>query len=277
MSISTAPPAKNARSAVGTLCASTASTFAQTKRSAYQMTTATTVSCSTLPINDARDAPVASAEIRYATGINVPAARSQLLGTRRVPLLKDPMPHASVATTVRMIASSIFAPTMLAHATGTKKKGRSAQRRSTDHHAIFSAMPEFRILVSKRVYHAQRSARLWKKLPGSKKDATIHACVRQSLAAQAARGKSGLAHISQEIWRTVAGNARLGNPRDANRDADAERLGTLSPVGNPTGLGELHGNMEVQRQNSYLRARSCPTPVLYKEISQNWSWKNRLR
>ena len=51
------------------------------------------------------------------------------------------------------------------------------------------------------------------------------------------------------IIRTVAGNARRGNPRDANRDADAERLGTRK--------GELHGNMEVQRQKSYLRARPC--------------------
>src|SRR3989344_1250187 len=36
------------------------------------------------------------------------------------------------------------------------------------------------------------------------------------------------------IIRTVAGNARRGNPRDANRDADAERLGTLHPVGDST-------------------------------------------
>jgi len=46
---------------------------------------------------------------------------------------------------------------------------------------------------------------------------------------------------------TVAGNARRGNPRDANRDADAERLGTRK--------GELRGNAKVQRQKSYLRAR----------------------
>src|SRR3989344_2210935 len=48
---------------------------------------------------------------------------------------------------------------------------------------------------------------------------------------------------------TVAGNARRGNPRDANRDADAERLGTRK--------GELRGNAKVQRQKSYLRARPC--------------------
>src|SRR3989344_3628991 len=52
------------------------------------------------------------------------------------------------------------------------------------------------------------------------------------------------------IIRTVAGNARRGNPRDANRDADAERLGTRK--------GELRGNAKVQRQKSYLRARPCP-------------------
>ena len=144
------------------------------KRSAYQMTTATTVSCSTLPIKDTRDAPVASAEMRYAIGISAPAIRSRLFGTRRVPLLNEPMAHASVAVTVRMIARSIFAPAMLAHATGMKKKGRSAQRRITGHRAIFSDMPEFCILVSEAVYHARSPSApcpslVWKKLSDMRK------------------------------------------------------------------------------------------------------------
>ena len=48
--------------------------------------------------------------------------------------------------------------------------------------------------------------------------------------AQATRGKSGHAHVLQKRWSRVAGNARRGNPRDANRDADAERLGLRSGV-----------------------------------------------
>lgn len=39
------------------------------------------------------------------------------------------------------------------------------------------------------------------------------------------RGKSGHALFEQSKCTWVAGNARLGNPRDANRNADAERLG----------------------------------------------------
>ena len=53
-----------------------------------------------------------------------------------------------------------------------------------------------------------------------------------------------------ERRRTVAGNARRGNPRDANRDVRAERRG------NPQGLADME-TCRVQRLKSYLRARSC--------------------
>jgi len=64
-----------------------------------------------------------------------------------------------------------------------------------------------------------------------------------------ARGKSGHVRVSQESRSIVAGNARRGNPRDANRDAKAERQWA------PQGVACVEIR-EVQRQKSYLRARS---------------------
>ncbi len=61
--------------------------------------------------------------------------------------------------------------------------------------------------------------------------------------------------------KSVGGNARRGNPRDANRDADAERLGTRK--------GELRGNAKVQRQKSYLRARPCL-------VAPHYIWKTNV-
>ncbi len=90
-------------------------------------------------------------------------------------------------------------------------------------------------------------------------------CVRQLSHRSSERwlGKSGHAHVSKGRWRTVAGNARRGNPRDANRDAQAEKQGDAMRC-HLIALAPME-TLGVQRQKSYPRARPCPwdTPIGY--------------
>ncbi len=76
-----------------------------------------------------------------------------------------------------------------------------------------------------------------------RKNAILQSCTRQPLVERLEESPD-----TRDSVQTVVGNARLGNPRDANRNVKGEILRPLR--------GELCGNAWMQRQNSYLRARS---------------------
>src|SRR3989344_6773836 len=135
------PPANSARIAVVSLFPELAErTFTLATKSAYQSKTAATVSCSApSPTKETLDAPVASAETRYAIGTRSAAKKSELFGMRNDPSRKATVIHESVATTTSTTIRSTFACAMDAQGAGMKKNGKSAAKSIVDQYAFFRA------------------------------------------------------------------------------------------------------------------------------------------